>query len=232
MSDRVYTVYEIIGPDGVYIGATGQRVERRWTQHVSGGRGQTSRRLYEALALHGRDAFTYRALVQTRDVGAAAELEHAFVADRRAGGLNLYNASRGGEVIRSRAEPKPRIRRVCCCSLCGGAGHTKRTCMHAHGAVALAVEPYELPPPPEPRVKRVYRCSVCDSTGHKSSQCPVFVPGSGPGIAWLDRRRVLRRDHARRSRGHAQPLRILSCSVCGERGHNRRSCRAAQQGAA
>lgn len=79
MPVRIFTVYEITGPLGRrYIGCTTTTLKRRWSKQVNQAQGSNTN-LCLAIREHGRDAFRIRALVQTRDATAAAELETQFI---------------------------------------------------------------------------------------------------------------------------------------------------------
>ncbi len=142
MKVGVYSVYEIAGPDGTYIGATGQSVSRRWSQHMSGGPGQTNSRLHASVQKHGKRSFAYRVLAQATNRQDASYVERAIIAQRVADGVELYNSTAGGGLS---VDVKPRKASRMHCPHCGGAGHQWMTCMYVRPAAAQEHASFPLP---------------------------------------------------------------------------------------
>ena len=98
MSAPGFTVYVITGPRGFeYVGCTGQTIEQRFRNHVTGAHLIADpRSLAHAMRLCGPEAFTIRAIAAGLQYEAACYAEQQAIWARKAARGGLYNIRPGG----------------------------------------------------------------------------------------------------------------------------------------
>lgn len=92
-----FTVYVITGPGGEYVGCTGQTLDLRFRNHVTGAHLLISdRSLGYAICQHGADAFSIRAICEGLTYADAVVAEREAIWARRMARVPTYNLRPGG----------------------------------------------------------------------------------------------------------------------------------------
>ena len=105
-SKAVFSVYEIVGPTGIYVGKTKLSAAARWAKHRNAAQSGSPQHLHRALRLYGVEAFSVTTVMQTETEVDAFACESARIAQRRAAGDVLYNMTDGGEGCSGWKAPK------------------------------------------------------------------------------------------------------------------------------
>lgn len=96
-TNGLWRVYEVTGPDGVYIGSA-RNYKKRWAAHRTRAKCNAGPSPFQrAIQQHGIDAFEFRVLCTCRTREDADARERAVIAQRRAAGQTLYNSTDGGK---------------------------------------------------------------------------------------------------------------------------------------
>lgn len=94
--ERKYLVYRIIGPTGIYVGATMQTLSNRWTSHKTRAKRGYNHPFAEAIREYGFECFSPIMITSNLTKSEAHELEAEYIALYKK--LNKsYNISPGGD---------------------------------------------------------------------------------------------------------------------------------------
>lgn len=91
--EKLYTVYKATNKiDGsVYVGVTGDALERRVGRHASTARSGSKIRFHEAIRSLGMDSFEFSEVAQCQDEGASWEIEREVIAQTKESGATMLN---------------------------------------------------------------------------------------------------------------------------------------------
>jgi hypothetical protein len=98
---HVYSVYEIKGPDGLYVGSCAVTPAQRWSNHKSYAlRSRVRSPIYLAMRKHGVAAFRFAVVAEFDSLAKSRRAETALIRRYARAGVRLYNATRkaGGRI--------------------------------------------------------------------------------------------------------------------------------------